>query len=151
MNPDSSTRSAARATSSALDRIPIRWRLAGGSALLTLIILCTFAVAVGALTTSRIHDDFEQEVAATTKDLRERVRIKVDLTQREFELLEYLMRNERLVISRQKLLDEVWGYDPFSITNTIEVFVSNLRRKLEAGGEPRILHTVRGAGYVLRV
>jgi len=76
---------------------------------------------------------------------------RIDLTQREFELLEYLMRNERLVISRQKLLDEVWGYDPFSITNTIEVFVSNLRRKLEAGGEPRLLHTVRGAGYVLRV
>jgi DNA-binding response OmpR family regulator len=76
---------------------------------------------------------------------------KIDLTQREFELLEYLMRNERLVISRQRLLDEVWGYDPFSITNTIEVFVSNLRRKLEAGGEPRLLHTVRGAGYVLRV
>jgi DNA-binding response OmpR family regulator len=75
----------------------------------------------------------------------------VELTQREFELLEYLMRNERLVISRQRLLDEVWGYDPFSITNTIEVFVSNLRRKLESGGEPRLLHTVRGAGYVLRV
>jgi DNA-binding response OmpR family regulator len=76
---------------------------------------------------------------------------RIDLTQREFELLEYLMRNERLVISRQRLLDEVWGYDPFSQTNTIEVFVSNLRRKLEAGGEPRLLHTIRGAGYVLRV
>ncbi len=75
----------------------------------------------------------------------------VDLTQREFELLEYLMRNERIVVSRQRLLDEVWGYDPFSITNTIEVFVSNLRRKLEADGEPRLLHTIRGAGYVLRV
>jgi DNA-binding response OmpR family regulator len=75
---------------------------------------------------------------------------EIDLTQREFELLEYLMRNERLVISRQRLLDEVWGYDPFSMTNTIEVFVSNLRRKLEAGGEPRLLHTIRGAGYVLR-
>ena len=74
----------------------------------------------------------------------------IDLTQREFELLEYLMRNERIVISRQRLLDEVWGYDPFSVTNTIEVFVSNLRRKLEAGGEPRLLHTIRGAGYVLR-
>ncbi len=74
----------------------------------------------------------------------------VELTQREFELLEYLMRNERLVISRQRLLDEVWGYDPFSTTNTIEVFVSNLRRKLESGGEPRLLHTIRGAGYVLR-
>jgi DNA-binding response OmpR family regulator/signal transduction histidine kinase len=75
----------------------------------------------------------------------------MDLTQREFELLEYLMRNERIVISRQRLLDEVWGYDPFSMTNTIEVFVSNLRRKLEAGGEPRLLHTIRGAGYVLRI
>jgi DNA-binding response OmpR family regulator len=74
----------------------------------------------------------------------------IELTQREFELLEYMMRNERLVISRQRLLDEVWGYDPFSTTNTIEVFVSNLRRKLEADGEPRLLHTIRGAGYVLR-
>jgi DNA-binding response OmpR family regulator len=76
---------------------------------------------------------------------------ELDLTQREFELLEYLMRNERIVVSRQRLLDEVWGYDPFSMTNTIEVFVSNLRRKLEADGEPRLLHTIRGAGYVLRV
>ena len=75
---------------------------------------------------------------------------EIELTQREFELLEYLMRNERIVISRQRLLDEVWGYDPFSQTNTIEVFVSNLRRKLEANGEPRLLHTIRGAGYVLR-
>jgi DNA-binding response OmpR family regulator len=74
----------------------------------------------------------------------------VELTQREFELLEYMMRNERIVISRQRLLDEVWGYDPFSTTNTIEVFVSNLRRKLESDGEPRLLHTIRGAGYVLR-
>ena len=74
----------------------------------------------------------------------------IELTQREFELLEYLMRNERIVISRQRLLDEVWGYDPFSTTNTIEVFVSNLRRKLEAADEPRLLHTIRGAGYVLR-
>ncbi len=74
----------------------------------------------------------------------------VDLTQREFELLEYLLRNERIVVPRQRLLEEVWGYDPFATTNTIEVFVSNLRRKLEAGGEPRLLHTIRGAGYVLR-
>ena len=74
----------------------------------------------------------------------------IDLTQREFELLEYLMRNERIVVPRQRLLEEVWGYDPFATTNTIEVFVSNLRRKLEADGEPRLLHTIRGAGYVLR-
>jgi DNA-binding response OmpR family regulator len=75
---------------------------------------------------------------------------RVDLTQREFELLEYLMRNERIVVPRQRLLEEVWGYDPFATTNTIEVFVSNLRRKLEADGENRLLHTIRGAGYVLR-
>src|SRR5215213_6766254 len=69
----------------------------------------------------------------------------VELTQREFELLEYLMRNERIVVPRQRLLEEVWGYDPFATTNTIEVFVSNLRRKLEAQGEARLLHTIRGA------
>ena len=74
----------------------------------------------------------------------------VELTQREFELLEYLMRNERIVVPRQRLLEEVWGYDPFAATNTIEVFISNLRRKLEASGESRVLHTIRGAGYVLR-
>jgi two-component system response regulator MprA len=74
----------------------------------------------------------------------------IELTQREFELLEFLMRNERIVIPRQRLLEEVWGYDPFATTNTIEVFVSNLRRKLEEDDEPRLLHTIRGAGYVLR-
>jgi two-component system, OmpR family, response regulator MprA len=75
---------------------------------------------------------------------------QIELTNREFELLEYLMRNERLVISRERLLEEVWGYDPMAMTNTIDVFVSNLRRKLEAGGEPRVLHTKRGAGYVVK-
>ena len=74
----------------------------------------------------------------------------LELTNREFELLEYLMRNERLVVSRERLLEEVWGYDPMAMTNTIDVFVSNLRRKLESGGEPRVLHTKRGAGYVVR-
>ncbi|HMT04953.1 MAG: response regulator transcription factor [Solirubrobacterales bacterium] len=76
---------------------------------------------------------------------------EVELTKREFELLEYLMRNQRLVISRERLLEEVWGYDPLDETNTIDVFISNLRRKLEEGGEPRILHTKRGAGYVIKV
>jgi DNA-binding response OmpR family regulator len=69
---------------------------------------------------------------------------RIDLTQREFELLEYLMRNERIVISRQRLLDEVWGYDPFSMTNTIEVFVSNLRRGLRS---PRIGRCRSGGGW----
>jgi len=84
-----------------------------------------------------------------THEVRRGERI-VELTQREFELLEYLMRNERIVVPRQRLLEDVWGYDPFATTNTIEVFVSNLRRKLEGGGEVRLLHTIRGAGYVLR-
>src|SRR5213080_2821800 len=84
-----------------------------------------------------------------THEVRRGERV-IELTQREFELLEYLMRNERIVVPRQRLLEEVWGYDPFATTNTIEVFVSNLRRKLESGGEPRLLHTIRGAGYVLR-
>jgi two-component system, OmpR family, response regulator MprA len=75
---------------------------------------------------------------------------RIELTSREFELLEHMVRNERLVVSRQSLLDEVWDYHPYAETNTIDVFVSNLRRKLEASGEPRVLHTVRGSGYVLR-
>ena len=75
---------------------------------------------------------------------------QIDLTNREFELLEYLARNHKLVVSRERLLEDVWGYDPFEQTNTIDVFISNLRRKLEEGGEPRLLHTKRGAGYVLK-
>jgi two-component system, OmpR family, response regulator MprA len=75
---------------------------------------------------------------------------EIELTKREFELLEYLAQNQRLVVSRERLLEEVWGYDPTDDTNTIDVFISNLRRKLEEGGEPRLLHTKRGAGYVLK-
>jgi two-component system, OmpR family, response regulator MprA len=98
----------------------------------------TASLAVGDL---RLNPD--------TRDVHRRER-QIELTNREFELLEYLMRNERLVISRERLLEEVWGYDPMALTNTIDVFISNLRRKLEADGEPRILHTKRGAGYVIR-
>lgn len=85
-------------------------------------------------------------------DTREALRgdRELELTKREFELLEYLLRNQRLVISRERLLEEVWGYDPLDETNTIDVFISNLRRKLEAGGEDRILHTKRGAGYLIK-
>ncbi len=103
-------------------------------------------------TPPRIGETLRVDDLTLTPSTREATRAdrNLELTQREFELLECLMRNERIVMSRQQLLDEVWGYDPFSITNTIEVFISNLRRKLEEGGEPRVLHTVRGAGYVLR-
>ena len=75
---------------------------------------------------------------------------EIELTNREFELLQYLAENQKLVVSRERLLEDVWGYDPFEQTNTIDVFISNLRRKLEEGGESRMLHTKRGAGYVLK-
>src|SRR5881394_1194064 len=84
-----------------------------------------------------------------TREVRRGER-EIELTNREFELLEYLMHNERLVVSRERLLDEVWGYDPMAATNTIDVFISNLRRKIEDGAETRLLHTKRGAGYVLK-
>jgi two-component system response regulator MprA len=84
-----------------------------------------------------------------TREVRRGER-EIELTNREFELLEFLMRNEKLVVSRERLLDEVWGYDPMAATNTIDVFISNLRRKLEEGDEARLLHTKRGAGYVLK-
>jgi two-component system response regulator MprA len=98
-------------------------------------------------TASLVVGDLRLNPAAREARRGERV---LDLTAREFELLEHLMRNQRLVISRESLLEDVWGYIFPGETNTVDVFVSNLRRKLEAGGEPRILHTVRGAGYVLR-
>ena len=72
------------------------------------------------------------------------------LTRRELELLEVFMRRPGDVISREHLHESVWGYDFDPKTNVADVFVGYLRRKLEAAGEPRILHTVRGVGFVLR-
>ncbi|MER5434038.1 response regulator transcription factor [Streptomyces sp. NPDC002588] len=75
---------------------------------------------------------------------------QLTLTRREFELLEVLARNAGIVLSRDQLLDRVWGYDFEVRTDAVDTFVSYLRRKLEADGRPRILHTVRGIGFVLR-
>lgn len=74
----------------------------------------------------------------------------LDLTQREYELLVYFLQRPQIVIPREQLLQEVWEYDLSAVTNTIEVFISHLRRKLEAGGQSRLVHTIRGVGYVLR-
>jgi two-component system response regulator MprA len=74
----------------------------------------------------------------------------IHLTRRELELLLAFMHRPRQVLRREELLARVWGYDLGTDTNVVEVYVLYLRRKLEAGGEPRLLHTVRGAGYVLR-
>jgi DNA-binding response OmpR family regulator len=71
-------------------------------------------------------------------------------TRREFELLEAFARHPGQVLSRDQLLSQVWGYAADVETNVVDVFVGYLRRKLEAGGEPRVLHTVRGVGWVLR-
>ncbi|MEV0947809.1 response regulator transcription factor [Rhodococcus sp. NPDC049939] len=75
---------------------------------------------------------------------------EVTLTKREFELLEVLARNAGIVLSRERLLELVWGYDFVADTNVVDVFVGYLRRKFEVGNQPRILHTVRGVGFVLR-
>ncbi len=75
---------------------------------------------------------------------------EIELSRREFELLETLARNAGIVMSRNRLLELVWGYDFEVNTNVVDVFVGYLRDKLEAGSEPRIIHTVRGVGFVLR-
>ncbi len=74
----------------------------------------------------------------------------VELTAQEFELLAYLLRHPRQVLSRQQLLDAVWGGGNPATSNVVDVYVGYLRGKLEAAGEPRLLHTVRGVGYALR-
>ncbi len=74
----------------------------------------------------------------------------VELTRREFELLEELAHHRNVVMSRGQLLERVWGYDFEVDGNVVDVFVGYLRRKLEADGEPRMIHTVRGVGFVLR-
>jgi two-component system response regulator MprA len=74
----------------------------------------------------------------------------ISLTRTEFSLLEMLMSNPRRVLSRSRILEEVWGYDFPTSGNALEVYVGYLRRKTEADGEPRLIHTVRGVGYVLR-
>jgi two-component system response regulator MprA len=75
---------------------------------------------------------------------------QLDLTRIEFSLLELLMSRPRKVLSRDRIFTEVWGYDPAYASNSLEVYIGYLRRKTEAGGEPRLIHTVRGIGYVLR-
>jgi two-component system response regulator MprA len=75
---------------------------------------------------------------------------QIELTTREFDLLHLFMRNPNQVLSRNTIMDRVWGYDFPGESNVLEVYISNLRRHLEADGEPRILMTVRGAGYALR-
>jgi two-component system response regulator MprA len=75
---------------------------------------------------------------------------RIELTRTEFLLLELFLAHPRQVLTREQIFDGVWGYDFGPASNSLEVYVGYLRRKTEAAGEPRLLHTVRGFGYVLR-
>jgi two-component system response regulator MprA len=84
-----------------------------------------------------------------TRDVRRGDR-PIALTTLEFDLLHYFLRHPRLVLSRERLLDAVWGDEVAVTPNAVDVYVGYLRQKLEASGEPRLIQTVRGVGYVLR-
>jgi heavy metal response regulator len=75
---------------------------------------------------------------------------KIDLTTKEFALLEYLMRNAGRVVSRAMISEHVWNYDFDTETNVIDVYINYLRRKIDSGRDPKLIHTVRGSGYVLK-
>ena len=75
---------------------------------------------------------------------------RIELSRTEYSLLELFMRNPNQVLSRETIFERVWGYDPGEASNALGVYVGYLRRKTEQDGKPRLLHTVRGVGYILR-
>ncbi|MGR9048753.1 response regulator transcription factor [Halobacillus faecis] len=74
----------------------------------------------------------------------------IELTAKEFSLLVYLMKNKRQVLNREQLLEGVWGFDYYGDTNIVDVYIRYLRNKMDKGYEPKLIHTVRGVGYVLK-
>jgi len=84
-----------------------------------------------------------------TREVRRSGRL-IELTRTEFALLELFLRNPRQVLTRSIIFERVWGYDFGFASNSLDVYIGYLRRKTEAGGEPRLIHTVRGVGYALR-
>ncbi|MFT4086789.1 MAG: response regulator transcription factor [Gordonia sp. (in: high G+C Gram-positive bacteria)] len=113
---------------------------------------------VRALLRRTVREDDAESEAVSFEDLtldpvtREVTRgeRQISLTRTEFALLEMLMANPRRVLTRSRILEEVWGYDFPTSGNALEVYIGYLRRKTEADGESRLIHTVRGVGYVLR-
>jgi two-component system, OmpR family, response regulator MprA len=95
----------------------------------------------------RRFDDLTLDTA--TREVRRGDRT-IALTRREFDLLERLLASPGAVMPRERLIMDAWGFSSSVETNSVDVYVGYLRRKLEEGGEPRVIHTVRGAGYVLR-
>ena len=74
----------------------------------------------------------------------------IELTRTEFSLLELFLRNPRQVLTRSIIFERVWGFDFGPTSNSLDVYIGYLRRKTEAGGKPRLIHTARGVGYALR-
>jgi two-component system response regulator MprA len=103
--------------------------------------------AAGAPAATMRFSDLELDPG--TRDVRRGER-PISLTRTEFSLLELFLAHPKQVLTRGRILEDVWGYDFPTSGNALEVYVGYLRRKTEAGGEPRLLHTVRGVGYVLR-
>jgi two-component system response regulator MprA len=93
-------------------------------------------------------EDLEVDVAGMLVRRGDRT---IDLTRTEFQILELLMRNPGVVLDRMAMYTEIWGYDGETTSKALDVHTRYVRRKLEAGGEPRLIHTVHGVGYVLRV
>ena len=89
------------------------------------------------------------ELDLLTRDARRGAR-DIRLSRTEFELLEFFLRHPRQVLTRAVIYDRVWGYDASLSSNSLDMFISHLRRKLEADGEPRLIQTVRGVGFMLR-
>jgi two-component system, OmpR family, response regulator MprA len=89
------------------------------------------------------------ELDPTTREVTRGGR-PIELTRTEFSLLELFMRNPRQVLTRTIIFERVWGYDFGYASNSLDVYIGYLRRKTEADGEPRLIHTVRGVGYALR-
>ena len=84
-----------------------------------------------------------------TRDVKRGER-SLSLTRTEFALLELFLRNPRQVLTRSVIFDRVWGYDFGYGSNSLDVYISYLRKKTESGGGPRLIHTIRGVGYALR-
>jgi DNA-binding response OmpR family regulator len=112
------------------------------------------AARVRALTRQETPRSDILEVGELTLDTRSRVvtrgERRYDLAAREFALLEYLMRHPGQVLGRGQLLDAVWGYNFYTESNVVDVYVRYLRRKLDVEGEPSFIETIRGAGYRIR-
>lgn len=105
------------------------------------------AMPTGDDTEELVFADVRVELAACLAFRGDR---RLDLTRTEYLLLEYFLANPRRVLSRSMIFDRVWGYDLAASSKVLDVYVSYVRRKLEADGEPRLIHTVRSVGYVLR-